>query len=191
MSENRFVKALNMTKSFDGVTVIDDLSFEFDEPGIYLVQGDSGKGKTTLLRILAGLDKCDSGEVTVNGKTGVVFQEPRLFDNVSLLENVKLVSDGTSAGDPMALLSAVGLGDDAGKTAAESSGGMCQRAAICRALYYGPDVLLCDEPFSAIDDNNTRLAAALLEQFALTGICIVATHGGDVPFDHVKAILTL
>ncbi len=194
MSKNAYIKANALEKTFDGEKVTDGLGFCFDEPGIYIVEGESGSGKTTLIRLLAGLITPDGGSVEACGKIGVVFQEPRLFENVTLLENVRLVADkntGEPFGAPEDLLRAVGLGDDLGKTAAESSGGMCQRTSICRALYYAPEILLCDEPFSAIDDANAALAVSLLEKFAETGILVVATHGGKAPFKNIKKVINL
>ena len=190
-----FVKAGAAGKSFDGEKVLEGITFDFGEPGIYIVEGSSGSGKTTLLRIIAGLEHCDEGSVETNGKIGFVFQEPRLFENVSLLDNVKLAAGRKAQEvqntDPAELLAAVGLSGSVEKLARESSGGMQQRAAICRALYFAPDILLCDEPFSAIDNANTILAAGLLDRFSEKGICIVATHGENLPFAKVKARISL
>ncbi|MCR5056313.1 MAG: ATP-binding cassette domain-containing protein [Clostridia bacterium] len=194
MPETAYIKVNGLSKSFDGENVISGLNFTFDDPGIYVIEGESGSGKTTLLRMIAGLTAPDGGSIETRGRIGVVFQEPRLFENVSLLENVKLVADKNSGepfGTPEELLTAVGLGDSLGKTAAESSGGMCQRTSICRAIYFAPDILLCDEPFSAIDDANASLSAALLERFSETGILIIATHGGKSPFKTAKAVIVL
>lgn len=193
MTDSPYIKANSITKAFGGETVLEDLSFEFNEPGIYIVEGDSGTGKTTLLRIIAGLETCDKGTVEKRGRIGYVFQEPRLFENVTLLENVRLVGEKKNSGGPGAgeLLEAVGLGDAKQKTAAESSGGMRQRASICRAIYYRPDILLCDEPFSAVDETNAKLAADLISRFAETGICIVATHGGETPFERLRSVISL
>ena len=193
--DSPFVKVVSLGKSFEGQRVLENLSFEFTDPGIRVIEGKSGSGKTTLLRILAGLETCDEGRAEVRGKTGFVFQEPRLFENLSLLENVKIAANGRyhvpPAYTPEELLNRVGLGDSMAKLARESSGGMRQRTAICRALYFNPDVLLCDEPFSSVDEANGILAAELISEFAENRICLIATHGENLPFGDVKKRIIL
>ncbi len=191
MSDISYIKANSLNKAFGGETVIRDLSFEFSTPGIYVIEGDSGSGKTTLLRMIAGLETPDSGSLETAGRIGFVFQEPRLFDNVSLLENVKLVSSLKDSAAPLKLLEELGLGDSATKKAREASGGMRQRTAVARAVYYAPDILLCDEPFSAVDDANMALAAKMLERFSQKGILVIATHGGALPFEKISATLRI
>ncbi len=130
------------------------------------VVGPSGCGKSTALRFVAGLDKPTRGAVLVNGRdvddqaelVGIVFQRPTLLDWLTIEGNV-LLPLRVSRGRPgaaerrgaQALLEMVGLGQFASKHPSELSGGMQQRAAICRALVQDPDILLMDEPFGALD----------------------------------------
>lgn len=142
--------------------VLDRITETFAPGAITSVIGESGCGKTTLLRILAGLIAPTSGAVTYTAdgqsvvpRVGVVFQEPRLFPWLTVFENVELaVRHDTPAVRKQkvgAVLERVGLAERAAGLPAVLSGGMAQRVGIARALVAEPDLLLLDEPFSALD----------------------------------------
>ncbi|MDT3331291.1 MULTISPECIES: ABC transporter ATP-binding protein [Microbacterium] len=148
------------------------------EPGeIIAVVGPSGCGKSTLLRLLAGLDAPSAGSVTVDGtplrdtdaRTAVAFQEPRLLPWRTLTQNVEIgMPRGTARPDVSArvaeLLELVGLTGAASLRPREVSGGMAQRASLARALARGPEVLLLDEPFGALDAlTRLRMQDLLLD----------------------------
>ncbi|MEW1833677.1 ABC transporter ATP-binding protein [Microbacterium sp. NPDC079995] len=148
------------------------------EPGeIVAVVGPSGCGKSTLLRLLAGLDTPTAGTVTVDGtplrdtdeRTAVAFQEPRLLPWRTIAENVELgMPRGTARAAAKArvaeLLDLVGLTSAAARRPREVSGGMAQRASLARALARGPEVLLLDEPFGALDAlTRLRMQDLLLD----------------------------
>ncbi|MER7005505.1 ABC transporter ATP-binding protein [Dactylosporangium sp. NPDC000555] len=148
-----------------GVTALRDVSLSV-EPGQFVsILGPSGCGKTTLLRVLAGLEHATNGRVSIAGgndrkdgaRVGMVFQRPILLPWRSILQNVLLpiqvtrrVTDADRA-RARALLEMVGLEDFETSYPNQLSGGMQQRAAICRALITGPELLLLDEPFGALD----------------------------------------
>ena len=172
------LKIDSLTKSFGDKKVLDRLSFSCDSVGITAVMGASGIGKTTLLNIIAGLDRAYEGEVVSTfKKVAYKFQEPRLFDWLSAVENVKLVcGDGDADRKARHWLEAVGLSDSLGKYPRELSGGMQQRVALARALAYEGDLLLLDEPFSAVDRETKERLIDLVKEYGKTHAVILVTH---------------
>ena len=145
-----------LTRAFGERRVLDGLDLDI-APGEFLALiGRSGSGKSTLLRALAGLDRDTTGEVSVTGAVAVAFQEPRLVPWKRVLANVCL---GLRAADPRAearaALAEVGLTERADAWPLTLSGGEAQRASLARALVRNPQLLLLDEPFSALDALTT------------------------------------
>jgi len=166
----------NITKTFGENTVLQDFSAVLPFSGVTVLRGPSGTGKTTLFRLLLGLEQPDAGEILgMQGhKPAVVFQEDRLLPWATALENVALVSNPVIA---EAILTKLGLGDSLHLLPRELSGGMQRRVAIARALAYQGDVLFLDEPFTGLDEENKRIAAnAILEQHVPV---FVITHEED------------
>ena len=164
-----------ITKSFitvrgETVTALKDITLTVKDGELYCLVGKSGCGKTSLLRMTAGLDTPTSGSVTLNGKevrdptpkVGIVFQEDRLFPWRTIRKNVEFGLELGNVGKrerkerALHYLDLVGLSSFAEAHPHELSGGMKQRAAIARALVNEPEVLLMDEPFGALD-AQTRL----------------------------------
>ena len=157
----------NVNKSFtvDGqkVDVLKDINLEVQEGEFIAIVGHSGCVKSTLLKIFAGLEKNDTGLVTVDGKEvngpgmdrGMIFQEHRLFPWMSIEKNVQLGLKGLSKEEKTKLsdqyLELVKLSEFKKAYPSQLSGGMSQRAAIARSLVSQPEVLLLDEPFGALD----------------------------------------
>ncbi len=156
------------------IPVIDSVSFDVETGDFVCLLGPNGCGKTTLLRIIGGIEPATRGSVLLDGKpvvadqwherkVGVVFQEDRLLPWLSLHDNVALVLKplGVDAAERSAraarYLEIVGLRGFEGYYPGRVSGGMRQRAAIARALAIEPDVLLMDEPFGALDAQNRRI----------------------------------
>ncbi|MEU8820297.1 ABC transporter ATP-binding protein [Actinoplanes sp. NPDC048796] len=158
------------------LTALDDVDLTVGTGTFVSVIGPSGCGKSTLLRAVAGLETPDAGRITVGGLTperaaadkmlGLVPQTPALLPWLSVLKNVSLPRKvnrrkGRNTADMVDLLSKAGLADVMHKLPSQISGGMQQRAAIVRAFGLHPDVLLMDEPFSALDEFTRE---ALQEQ---------------------------
>jgi polar amino acid transport system ATP-binding protein len=166
-----------LTKSFGGQNALDGITLNVDNMSSLAIIGPSGGGKTTLLRILAGLEIPDSGTIALNGRgmqfqesdliahrkrVGVVFQAYNLFPHLSALQNIILPLTKTRGIAPIEaksiaedLLLQFGLADHQNKQPNQLSGGQKQRVAIARALSLRPEVLMFDEPTSALDPEIT------------------------------------
>ncbi len=147
-------------KSFGSLNALAGISASIEPGEIVSVVGPSGCGKSTLLRLIAGLDRPSSGSLRLddqsitgpNPRVGVIFQEPRLLPWLTVAQNVAFGLPGGKPNERVAaLLRAVALEEFATALPRELSGGMAQRVAIARALATQPEVLLLDEPFSAVD----------------------------------------
>ena len=169
----------DVTRRFDGKTVLSNLSFTFPDKGLFALMGPSGSGKTTLLRLLAGLDAPDGGCIESDRqRVSVAFQEHRLLPWLTCEENLNLIllknkKSSLSASD---WLNAVELGDAAALYPKALSGGMKQRLSLARALCFGGDLLLLDEPFSAVDEELKRRLIPLVRKANSEGLTVVITH---------------
>ena len=162
----------NLTVSYDGQKVLDNLDLEIGN-GITCIMGESGIGKTTLLRVIAGLIDPDHGAVTgAPQKPSVLFQEDRLFPWLTALENVKIVCNNEEKSKT--LLKSVELEEAMNKLPSELSGGMKRRVALARALSYEGDMLILDEPFKGLDEALTERIVAIIKKCAVP--VIVSTH---------------
>ena len=148
------VELRGIHKSFGDKRVLADFNLSLGH-GITCLMGPSGKGKTTIVNILAGLTDIDSGTVNIPSGTkfSFVFQEDRLLEWESALINVLFVTENAkkSTARAVELLTEADLGKSIYKKARELSGGMKRRVAICRALIADYDIIVLDEPFKGLD----------------------------------------
>ncbi len=152
----------NLCKSYGDKVVLKDFSLNIEPGTIMCITGESGCGKTTLLNLIAGIIKPDSGSIDIGQNTvSYLFQEPRLLPWRTALENVAIALKGDKQMAKEAL-EMVNLGDSLDKYPSELSGGMKQRVAMARAFSYSSSLILMDEPFQNLD---VKLKNTLLYQF--------------------------
>lgn len=186
----------NINKAFGGKQILTNFSLSIPEKQILAIVGPSGGGKTTLLRMLAGLETIDSGEIYYNGESlaidelekrnllGFVFQDFQLFPHLSVLENLTLSPIKTMNMDKEAtekkargLLEQLGLAGHADAYPFSLSGGQKQRVALARAMMINPEVIGYDEPTSALDPELRLEVEKLILQNKERGMTqIVVTH---------------
>lgn len=168
----------HLTKQFGEKTLFRDLCLTVEGPAV--LWAPSGWGKTTLLRILMGLDTPTAGRVRGVGRAAAVFQEDRLCPQLTALQNVTLVLPGSEKQYKEQIeLDFQQLGMDAAALAlpaARLSGGQKRRTALLRALWAPSDTLLLDEPFTGMDPDTLAAAAALLRTRCGTEPVLLATH---------------
>jgi NitT/TauT family transport system permease protein len=171
----------NLRKSFgekrDARVVISDFSAILKPGGRYVLNSSSGGGKTTLLRLIAGLSVPDSGTIRGVGPLAMVFQEARLFEQRSAVDNLRLIV-GRKCDEARirALLGALLPVESLGQPVAELSGGMRRRVELCRALVANSQLLLLDEPFAGLDDASHVAARAFLLTQLKGRTLLLATH---------------
>ncbi|MBR4538419.1 MAG: ATP-binding cassette domain-containing protein [Clostridia bacterium] len=166
------IRLTNVTAGYPGKTVLRNLSLSLPEQGAAAVMAPSGFGKTTLLRVLAGLLQPQSGTISglENKKISFLFQEDRLLPWQNAEKNVEIVSDREKARFWLREMEI----EDPGQYPHEMSGGMQRRVALARAMAFGGEILLLDEPFKGLDDAlRGRIAARIKDQFPLT---ILSVH---------------
>ena len=201
----------NISKQFGQKKIFDHFNLTIEDGKILSLVGPSGGGKTTLLRMLAGLEKIDSGEIIYNGEVvpidhletlnllGFVFQDFQLFPHLSVLDNlilspVKTMGTTKEAAKEKALglLKRLGLGGHADAYHYSLSGGQKQRVALARAMMIDPQIIGYDEPTSALDPELRQEVEKLILQNREAGMTqIVVTH--DLQFaetisDHILKI---
>jgi phospholipid/cholesterol/gamma-HCH transport system ATP-binding protein len=197
--ESAHVQLRGVGLAFGRRTVFDDLCCSFPRGGLSVVMGGSGLGKSTILRMIGGLQSPDRGSIVVGGdevvglgeigltkvrrRLGMLFQNGALLDSMSIFDNVALplrehrdLASGDIADRVHERLAAVGLSDVDELLPGELSGGMLRRAALARAIVMEPEILLCDEPFSGLDPPNvSRIEALLVHLNKDLGLTVIVT----------------
>ncbi|HFU4008884.1 TPA: amino acid ABC transporter ATP-binding protein [Streptococcus suis] len=186
----------NLSKRFDNKQIFSNYDLVIPEGKIIAIVGQSGGGKTTLLRMLAGLESIDSGTLIYNGQElpleelgkrhllGFVFQDFQLFPHLSVLENLVLspmktqnMTRSEAEDKALKLLDTLGLANHATAYPFSLSGGQKQRVALARAMMIDPEIIGYDEPTSALDPELRKEVEKLILENRATGITqIVVTH---------------
>lgn len=190
----------------------DDVSVAFRHQEFVAILGPSGSGKTTMLNIIGGLDRYDSGDLVIKGKStrhfkesdwdayrnnsiGFIFQSYNLIHHLSILENVELgmTLSGVSAAEKRrhaeAALTRVGLQDHLHKAPSQLSGGQMQRVAIARAIANDPEILLADEPTGALDSKTSDEIMQLIRELAQERLVIMVTHNPELAHQYADRII--
>ena len=164
---SRDIVLTRISKAYDGQTVLKDLDLRIPDGEITAVMGPSGLGKTTLLKILLGLEDFGGSVSGMEGrKVSAVFQDSRLLPWLTLRQNLELVCGPGCDAEIAEALALMELTDAADKRPSELSGGMQRRGALARALAYGGDTFLLDEPFTGLDEElKDRIAGRLSERW--------------------------
>lgn len=167
------IKIQKISKSFNDNKVLDNFSYHFKKGEKYYINGASGAGKTTLLRVIMNLEQQNSGKIEINGILSVVFQENRLVENISPLENIAFVTDEKND-IILQKLELFGLKGFENVPVSTLSGGMKRRVSILRAILFKHDILLLDEPFQGLDEAIKDIIISEIN--TLKSTIIIATH---------------
>lgn len=193
-------------------TALDNVSLNLRDNEFVAILGPSGSGKTTMLNIIGGLDRYDSGDLIINGIStkkykdrdwdsyrnhtiGFVFQSYNLIPHQSVLSNVELaltisgISRSERRRRAKEALEKVGLGNQLHKRPNQMSGGQMQRVAIARALVNNPDILLADEPTGALDSETSVQVMELLKEVANDRLVVMVTHNPELANEYATRIV--
>ena len=177
------IKVCNLTKSFGDNTVLKDFSEVFSDGLTTCIMGESGCGKTTLLKILDGTLSYESGEATSleKIKKSVVFQNDRLIDTHTVYRNIRVICGNSVTKEQILFaLGEVGLSNDVlYEKISNLSGGMKRRISIICAVLYGGEVYLLDEPTKGLDDNNKKNVIDYIKENTKGKTVIWVTHDKD------------
>ncbi|MBE6787778.1 MAG: ABC transporter ATP-binding protein [Ruminococcaceae bacterium] len=170
------IKINNISFAYDDKKIFEDFSLEIGDNDRIWLSGGSGMGKTTLVRLILGLEKAQKGEIFIpkDAKPSVVFQEDRLLPFKTALQNVLLITENETLAKEN--LKALGLENEINTKISELSGGMARRVAIARALSVDFDYLILDEPFTGLDKENVILAVKQILKIAKDKSIILITH---------------
>lgn len=179
---NNIITLKGVSKKYEGthIPAVHDISLEVQTGEFVCIIGASGCGKSTLLKIVSGLEQADSGTVKISGRVGMVFQSAALlpwdtvYDNIAFGIRAQGKDSEEVAATVEKFLTLVGLQEYAQKYPRELSGGQRQRVGIARALAISPEILLLDEPFSALDPKTTdELHQIILRLWKDAGVTVV------------------
>lgn len=187
------LELIDVKKSYDGVTILNDVNFTVEDGEIISILGSSGNGKTTLLNIILGIKEVDKGKIIYNGTDvtdvpmeergfNIVFQDYALFPHLNAYENIvyglKNKPDVSTKEEVDDMIELLGLREHLDKKIEQLSGGQKQRVALARTLVMKPKILLLDEPLSALDGVIKESIKAKIKQIAkeLNLTTIIVTH---------------
>ncbi|WP_434309199.1 ATP-binding cassette domain-containing protein [Hominifimenecus sp. rT4P-3] len=171
------IRIEQLEKKYDGKVILKNFTWEFST-GCWCLMGPSGVGKTTLLRLLCGLEKPDSGRILIPDgiRFGMVFQEDRLCEGLSAIQNLQLVCAKRQAEE---LLEEILPRDSLNQPVQELSGGMRRRIAVARAVASDAEALLMDEPFTGLDEETKGRVIDFVLRHRRERLLILVTHQAE------------
>lgn len=172
------LKLEELSFSYGDKVIFENINLELPSRGIVALMGASGCGKSTLFSVIAGVLSPTSGRVTADGILSISFQEPRLLPHMTAEENICFVLGKREDAHEISkkILADVGLADSADKYPSELSGGMQKRVSLARALAYGGDIILLDEPFTGVDEERKKELTALVKRTAENALVLMTSH---------------
>lgn len=171
------IKIRNLSKNFSDKTVLKNADFDISENEVTCIMGESGIGKTTLLRIIGGLEKQDSGSVEgVPDKKGFMFQEDRLIDDISPVSNIRIINRDMPPEEIVKRLIEAGINEKMTTHVSTLSGGMARRVALLRTLCSDSEILLLDEPFKGLDVKNIERCCECVRKYRENRTLIAVVH---------------
>jgi ABC-type multidrug transport system ATPase subunit len=180
------IRARAVEKRYGRRRALRPLDLELERGGFLVVTGANGSGKTTLLRLVVGLAAPTGGKLEVEaerGELGYLGHEPLLYRDLTALENLDLYGRLYRVPERREragmLLERFGLWEVRGERVGSFSRGMTQRLALCRTLLHDPELLVLDEPFTALDDEGATLLDGLLAELAGSATVLLSTHDPD------------
>lgn len=171
------IQVNNLCKAYGNKVIFENYTRTINFDGILIIQGKSGVGKTTLMRLIAGLEKADKGEITKSAeKISFMFQEDRLIPFVTVLKNLTAVCSEEKA---LRYLSLMGLEGEKDNSPTALSGGMRRRVSLARALCFDSDLVILDEPFKGLDEKLKAEICKIIKEESKTRAFIIISHDNE------------
>lgn len=185
------IKINELKKSFGDKVIFNGFSAKFDKGTKTLISGSSGIGKTTLLRIIAGLESYDGGDVSLpeSAEIAIMFQEPRLLPWMNVIRNVNSVLQKPDIGKAVQILEELRLENELEAMPSELSGGMKRRVSLARTLLFPADIYLFDEPFAGLDPAISKIAADVLFRHTEGKTVVIVSHDKSMLDDNINTII--
>ena len=173
------IRVDNVSKSYGDKRVLNNVSCEFEDGKIYCIMGESGVGKTTLIRLIMGLEKPDEGYISSSKQFAAAFQEDRLLEDRDAVDNVMFVlkNGGSKSREQTEQYLSELLPEDRLHIRVDSlSGGMRRRVAVARAMLSDRSTIILDEPFTGLDDETKKTVINFIKKWQNNRTVIVVTH---------------